>query len=415
MPPKKSLQLKKYLPQHILNLLQTVGKRSSDSGEGIFLVGGAVRDLFLGRANFDLDLVVEGDAIELAQELAKNIQAKLIAHHRFGTATFKFADFNIDIATARRESYSRPGALPDVESGTIADDLFRRDFSINAMALSLMPERFGELIDLYHGKEDIQKRFIRILHQNSFRDDATRIFRAIRYEQRLDFTIEPHTDDLLRRDVAMLKTVSGDRIRHELMLILMEEFPERVLSRAAEFGVLSELNQSLTYDAWLGQKFEQARQLQKRTSLCQLYLCLLVYHLTESENEQFLTRLNFPKKFVEAIPQTLQLKAQLKHLAEPELKPSDIYQLLHNYVPLAIQANMLAVRSRVIKQYLRLYLIKLQYTRPLLNGEDLKRIGVSPGPELGKILKAIHEAKLNGQVRTRKGEEKLVRSWLGVL
>lgn len=415
MPQKKSLRLRKYLPQQILTLLRIAGERSSELGQEIFLVGGVVRDLLLGRANFDLDLVVDGDAINLAQELARNIQAKLIAHHRFGTAKLKFADFNIDITSARRESYSKPGALPDVQPGTIADDLFRRDFSINAMALRLVPERFGELIDLYHGQEDIHKRFIRILHPNSFRDDATRIFRAIRYEQRLGFTLEPYTAELLRRDIAMLTTISGDRLRHELMLILMEEFPERALIRAAELGVLSELHHSLTGDAWLSEKFGQARQFQKRGSLYVLYLCLLVYHLTESDNEQFLNRLNFPKKLAEAIRQTLQLKAQLKHLAEPGLKPSDIYQSLHSYMTQAIQANMLAVSAGVVKQHLRLYLTKLRYVKPLLTGEDLKRLGVPQGPELGKILKAIQEAKLNGQVRTRRGEEKLVHSWLSSL
>lgn len=332
-------------------------------------------------------------------------------HQRFRTAKLKFADFNIDIATARRESYSKPGALPDVELGAIADDLFRRDFSVNAMALSLVPEGFGDLIDLYHGQDDIQRRFIRVLHQNSFRDDATRIFRAIRYEQRLGFTIEPYTAELLRRDIAMLKTVSGDRIRHELMLILMEELPERALNRAAELGVLAELNLSYINPAWLKDKFEQARQLQKHSSLLyQLYLCLLVYQLTKRDSERLLNRLNFPRKFTEIIRQTLQLKARLKYFTDPELKPSNIYQFLRSYVPQAIQANMLAVSSVTIRKYMHLYLTKLQYTKPLLNGEDLKRIGISQGPEFSKIFNVLHEARLDGLVKTKRDEEKLVRS-----
>lgn len=415
MPKNLSSKLKKYLPQQILDLLRDAGDKASELGQELFLVGGVVRDLFLGRANFDLDLVVEGDAIKLAQELARNSQAKLLVHHRFGTAKLNFADFSLDIAAARRESYSSPGALPDVQPSTINDDLFRRDFSINAMALYLAPERFGDLIDLYHGQEDIDNRLIRILRPRSFIDDATRIFRAIRYEQRLAFVLEPHTAELLKRDTAMIRTLSGDRIRHELMLILMEEFPERALRRAGELGVLSKLHPSLKGDDWLSERFGQARQLQKRASLSPLYLCLLIYHLGENENEQFLSRLNFPRKLAEATHQTLQLKTRLSHLAKPQLKPSDVYQLLQTYTVQAIQANMLAAQSEIIKKNLQLYWIKLRHIKPLLSGEDLKKSGVPPGPELGKILKALHEAKLNGEVTTRKGEEKLVRSWLSSL
>src|SRR4030042_521069 len=187
-----SKEIRAYLPQRIFNLLRDAGDKANKMGQEMFLVGGGVRDLFLGRPNFDLDLVIEGDAIKLAQELAKSSRVKLIVHRCFGTAKLNFSDFTLDIAAARRETYSRPGALPDVQPGTINDDLFRRDFSVNAMALCLAPERFGELIDLYHGQDDIANRLIRVLHPNSFIDDATRIFRAIRYEQRLGFTLEPN-------------------------------------------------------------------------------------------------------------------------------------------------------------------------------------------------------------------------------
>ena len=412
MAKNLSKELKAYLPQRIFNLLRDTGDKASRMGQEVFLVGGVVRDLFLARANFDLDLVIEGDAIKLAQELAKSSQVKLIAHHRFGTAKLNFLDFTIDIAAARRETYSRPGALPDVQPGTVNDDLLRRDFSVNAMALRLTPGRFGELIDLYHGQDDIANRLIRILHPKSFRDDATRIFRAIRYEQRLGFTLEPKTAELLIRDAAMIRTISADRIRHELMLILMEEFPERALKRSGELGVLSELHPSLKGSGWLSERFEQARQFPKISSLYPLYLCLLVYRLAPNENDQFLSRLNFPKKLAEAMRQTLQLKAQLDLLAKTELKPSDIYQLLHGYTSQAIQANLLAVQSNVIRQNLQLYLTKLRYVRPLLTGDDLQKMGVPHGPQLGKMLSALYEAKLNGEVRTRRGEEQLLRSWI---
>ncbi|MCJ7655839.1 MAG: hypothetical protein MUO97_11200, partial [Dehalococcoidia bacterium] len=187
MTENLSSQLEKYLPPPVLALAKIAGGEASEMWQELYLVGGVVRDLFLSRANFDFDLVVEGDAISLARKLAKDSQAKLKIHSRFGTAKLNYPGFSLDLATARSETYSKPGALPTVKPGKLKDDLIRRDFSINAMALCLMPHRFGELIDLYQGKDDLEHRLIRILHPNSFIDDATRILRAIRYEQRLGF------------------------------------------------------------------------------------------------------------------------------------------------------------------------------------------------------------------------------------
>ncbi len=280
------------------------------------------------------------------------------------------------------------------------------------MALRLNPQRFGELVDQYHGKDDLDNRLIRILHPNSFIDDATRILRAIRYEQRLGFKLEAETEKLLRRDVTMLDTISGDRIRHELELILKEAEPERVLRRAEELGVLSQLHPSLKGNGWLSQKFEQARQSYKQTSLPPLYLCLLIYNLTDKEDEEFILRLNFPKNSAQAMRHTLQLKAQLNSLANSKLKPSDIYKSLHSYTTPAIQTNALASESPIASQHLQLYMAKLRYVKTLLSGEDLKRMKIPAGPQIGEILSALHKARLNGEVKTRKEEKELVYSWL---
>ena len=402
-----SSQLEKYLPPPVLALVKIAGSEAGEMELGLYIVGGVVRDLFLGRANFDFDLVVEGDAISLAQRLARDSQAKLTIHSHFGTAKLDYPGFSLDLATARSETYSKPGALPTVKPGDLKDDLIRRDFSINAMALHLNPQRFGELIDLYHGKDDLEHRLIRILHPNSFIDDATRILRAIRYEQRLGFTLEAETEKLLRRDVTMLDTISGDRIRHELELILKEDKPELDLWRAGELGVLHQLHPSLKSNGWLSQKFEQARQSYKQTSLPSLYLCLLIHNLTDKENEEFISRLNFPKNSAQAMRHTLHLKAQLHSLANPRLKQSDIYQSLHSYATTAIQANALASESPIASQHLQLYLAKLRLIKPLLNGEDLKRMGIPAGPKIGEILSALHKARLNGEVKTRRDEEEL--------
>src|SRR4030042_2419515 len=411
MTENLSTQLEKYLPPPILALAKIAGREASEVGLGLNLVGGVVRDLFLSRANFDFDLVVEGDAIRLARKLAKDSQAKLKIHSRFGTAKLNYPGFSLDLATARSETYSKPGALPTVKPGKLKDDLIRRDFSINAMALCLMPHRFGELIDLYQGKDDLEHRLIRILHPNSFIDDATRILRAIRYEQRLGFKLETETEKLLRRDVTMLDTISGDRIRHELELILKEDEPERTLRRAEELGVLSRLHPSLKGNGRLGKKFANARQADMRVSLSTIYLCLFIYNLTEKENEEFILHLNFPKNSAQAMRQTLQLKAQLHSLSNPKLKPSDIYQSLHSYTTIAIQANALASQSPIASQHLHLHLTKLRYVKPLLNGDDLKRMGILAGRQIREALNTLHKARLNGEVKTRRDEERLVQNW----
>lgn len=405
-----SSQLEKYLPPPFLALVKIAGREAAELGQKLYIVGGAVRDLFLGHANLDFDLVVEGDAIKLAQRFAKNSQAKLTVHPRFGTAKLNYPGFSLDLATARSETYSKPGALPTVQPGSLKDDLSRRDFSINAMALHLNPRQFGELIDLYHGKDDLDNRLIRTLHPRSFIDDATRILRAIRYEQRLGFKLEAETEKMLRRDVAMLDTISGDRIRHELELILKEEEPERAIRRAGELGVLKQLHPSLKGDGWLSKMFTKARQVDIRTSLSALYLCLLIYNLTEKENEEFISRLNFPKSLAQAMRQTLQLKAQLSALANPKIKPSEIYQSLHSYAAQAIQANALASESPTASQHLNLYLAKLRYVKPMLSGKDLKKMGVPAGPKIGEILSVLHRARLNGEVRTKKNEERLAKN-----
>jgi len=276
------------------------------------------------------------------------------------------------------------------------------------MALHLNPQRFGELIDLYHGKDDLEHRLIRILHSKSFVDDATRILRAIRYEQRLGFKLEAETEKLLRHDVAMLNTISGDRIRHELELILKEDEPERAISRAEELEVLRQLHPSLKGNGWLSKIFAGARQVDMRISLSTIYLCLFIYNLTGKENEEFILHLNFPKSSAQAMRQTLQLKAQLHSLSNPKLKPSDIYQSLHSYTTIAIQANTLASESPIASQHLHLYLTKLRYVKPLLNGDDLRSMGIPSGRQIGEISSALLKARLDGKVRTRTDEEELV-------
>jgi tRNA nucleotidyltransferase (CCA-adding enzyme) len=403
-------QIEQYLPRQLLGLVKDISGQAAEQGQRVYLVGGVVRDLLLGYHNFDLDLVVEGDAVKLAQQVAKTSQAKLLAHHRFGTAKLKYENFTLDLATARKETYSRPGALPAVTPGTLKDDLIRRDFSINAMAISLAAKDYGELVDPHQGKNDLEHHLIRILHPGSFSDDATRILRAVRYEQRLGFELEAQTAQLLKRDIPMLDTISGDRIRHELELIFKEKQPEFVINRLGELGVLARISPSLKSDGWVVEKFAKARRLKKPNLLPSLYFCLLVYSLSEKDIEQFLARLNIPAKLSRAMRDTFRLKTSLPLLDKPARKPSEIYYLLREYEPVAIQANAIATESSMVHRYLQLFLTKLRYVRTSLDGEELKKLGISAGPEMGKVLQILHKAKLDGEVRTRADEKKLAFS-----
>lgn len=404
-------RIEEQMPAKLVGFIKAAGETAQKEQQRLYLVGGVVRDLLLKRDTLDLDLVVEGDAINLAQKLAGINQAKVTTHARFGTAKLQGDNMSIDVATARAESYARPGALPTVKPGTIRNDLARRDFTINAMAIELNPSHFGRLLDPHGGKHDLEHKLIRVLHQKSFIDDATRIWRALRYEQRLDFQIEPATLELLKRDIAMLVTISGDRIRNELELTLKEELPEKALLRADELGVLNKMRPSLKVDAWLTETFVLAREQYLDTPPPRLYLALLAYHLTTDENEQLISYLRLPKASSRVTRDTLAIKDRIEELSVNGLAPSRIYALLHGYSSTALTANSLATDSITTEEHIELYQNVLRYVQPALNGEDIKRLGIPEGPKIKEILQGLREAKLDGKVSTRKGEEDMVREW----
>ncbi len=408
-----SSKIEKQLPAELVSFMRLAGEMAQGQGQSLYLVGGVVRDLLLGQTNLDLDLVLEGNAIDLARKLAEINPGKITIHPRFGTAKLRWNKWSIDLATARSETYVKPGALPSVEPGLIDSDLFRRDFTINTMAIYLNPTHYGELIDRHGGVDDLEHRLIRILHEKSFIDDATRIWRSLRYEQRLDFQLEPNTLKSLKRDIPMLDTISGDRIRHELELILTEKYPEKVLRRAEELEVLPKLHPALKGNGWLEEKFEQARQLSlPDLPPIGLYLALLVYRLTTEENEQLISHLRLPKSLTQTLRDTNSLKTRLESLSDPELSRSSIYRLLHDYSLPAIMANSLAGDPPVARRHMQLFLNKLRYVKLDLTGDDLKRMGVVPGPNIKEVLELALEARLDGKITTKQGEEGLVNSWL---
>ena len=246
--------MRRRLPAKIFTRLKEIGRLADATDVSAYLVGGLVRDFLLGRKNLDVDIAVEGDGMTFARRLADQHGAGLKIFDRFATALVVFPDgFKLDVATTRRESYAHPSALPTVKPSSIEDDLYRRDFTINALAICLNASRFGELVDFYGGLRDLEHKVLRVLHASSFVDDPTRVFRAIRFEQRFGFRIETDTFTLLKEAAAtdLVHRLSGPRLRNEVLRVLSEEVPIRAIRRMAELHLLRVLHADLALTAKL--------------------------------------------------------------------------------------------------------------------------------------------------------------------
>ncbi len=376
----------------------------------IFLVGGPVRDALLGAPLKDLDFAVEGDAPAVARELADEVGGRVLTHPQFGTATLVLADCRVDLATARQELYPHPGALPQVAPGAISDDLARRDFSINSLALPLA-EHHPQVLDPHGGVGDLEQGLVRTLHRNSFVDDATRIFRAVRYEQRLGFRIEEETLAQLQDATSRgyLAAISGDRIRHELERIFHEERPDLALQRASQLGILAAVH------PFLGHAMELLPHLDPATGEGTeplAYLACLVYHLSPEEGESVAHRLNLPSSWAAVVRDAIQLQQRGAELATPGLSRSQVWRLVEGLAPAAVLAATHLSDSPLAAQRLEQYLRELRFIVPTLNGRDLLEIGVPPGPLMGQILDQLRAAKLDRQVSTDEEERRLVRKLL---
>jgi len=413
-------------------------------GYSLYVVGGFVRDLLVGIPTLDLDLVVEGDAIALAKELAKVLKGRVRSHDRFGVAKVILGGTEgtnlppwLDFVTARTEFYQHPTALPEVERSSIKQDLYRRDFTVNTMAICLDHDRYGELLDFYGGERDLNDKLIRVLHNLSFVEDPTRILRAARLEQRLGFCIETRTSELIDDAIGLLDRVSGERLRHELELTLSEQAPGKIIKRLADMGVLRRLEPGLAHDAWMEAKFQQVDLLAQedlvpipesgelegpsgagqRTAENRraLFLALLTYRLTRPQLDRFLTRLRFKLGTGKLLGEVKDLRSRAWRLDKPTLKPSRIYRLLHSFSSLALAAFSIAVDSPVARENVLLYLQQLRWVRPHITGDYLKARGVPPGPVYRRILDRLLYARLDGDIRTASEERvsagKAVAAW----
>ncbi|MGE5140396.1 MAG: CBS domain-containing protein [Rudaea sp.] len=407
-------RLERLLPKDLLRVLREVANTSREMGYSLYLVGGSVRDLLIGQANLDLDLVVEGDAMALAAKLADKYGGRVHTHSRFGTARWLTprvkGEQHLDLATARTEYYEYPSALPEVERSSIKMDLHRRDFTINSMAICLDPDRYGQLLDPYGGEQDLQRGLIRVLHNLSFIEDPTRILRAVRFEQRFGFQIETRTAQLIGDSLDMLVRVSGERLRHELFLIFGEAMPENALARLQELGALEKIQPNLHADAWLATKFRALRESLPPTPL--LYLGLLTYRLRTSEARQLARRLRLSRHDAEVLQQVVALRLLERQLNSPTLMPSRAAELIERFDDAALAIFAIATESERARSNVDRFRASWRAVQPLLTGADLRLAGIPPGPVYREILARLRAKRLDGELSTRAEEEAWVKSRL---
>jgi tRNA nucleotidyltransferase (CCA-adding enzyme) len=390
---------------------------ASEHYDGVYLVGGTVRDILLGEPNFDVDVAVEGDAIGLARTVADTLGGRVRAHSKFGTAVVVYGDDQrIDVVTARTEFYDAPAALPSVEHATIREDLFRRDFTINAMAVSLKGEDFGRLVDPFDGRRDLEAKTIRVLHNLSFIDDPTRIFRAIRYESRYGFRMDEHTQRLARGTIEMglVGDLSSARLRDELIALLEEGDAGASILRLAELGAGAAIHPHLAADAEAVELLERLSELDARygTGIPRWRLAVeaLARRLPPDEIYDWLRRLKVQRRDAERIAWAVTVGPRLVERTRAEqLEPAEIVALAEPYAP---DAPLFALALDDPPQ-LHEYFERLRDVTLEVSGTDLAKLGVGESPQVGEILAELRRRKLNGQLDGRESELAAARELIG--
>jgi len=400
------------LPSEKRDFLSRIAAQAVTMNLPCYLVGGFVRDLLLQKPVNDFDIVLEGDAIKLGNALVKKFGGKLTAHQKFHTCIWHLPEAwnlgpdTLDLISARSETYATPGALPTVKLSTIQDDLRRRDFTINAMAVRLDGDQFGWLVDPLNGQSDLDQSVIRVLQSRSFIDDPTRMLRAVRYEQRYGFKIEPGTLKLITSEpFGVLSKLSGERIRHEFDLIFEEEHSAEMMQRLSELGIFRSFKPVLPilnekYAGFFGSQPANEMGIPHNRVLLGYLLWLL-----DSNPEQAASlakRLDFTAVLTEAVLSVIQLKTELPMLAGS--KPSQWTVRLDKVPLMAVYAVWLVTDESALKEFL----VKWRHIKPLITGEDLKALGIPPGPRYKEILSRLRAAWLDGEIHSDKEERLLL-------
>ncbi|HUC34808.1 MAG TPA: CBS domain-containing protein, partial [Gaiellaceae bacterium] len=380
----------------------------SEHLEGVYLVGGAVRDVLMGEPNFDVDIAVEGDGIAFGEALAEALGGRVVPHDRFGTAIVVHDGGRVDVATARTEFYDSPGALPTVEQASIRQDLYRRDFTINAMAASLRGEDFGRLVDHFGGLRDLENRVVRVLHNLSFIDDPTRIFRAIRYENRYGLTMDAHTLSLARACVEMnlVGELSSARLRDELQALLSEERVGDSVRRLAELGIDRAIHPHLAADEesvqLIGEIDEAREKLAPATPAWRLRLAVLARRLSPDELYEWFERLKLRRRDADRIADAVAVGPRLPDLLAETKEPAALRAIIEPHDPDG--ALFAYAFSAATRPQLEGYFADFRQVALEISGDDLAKLGLQESPRVGAILDELLRRKLNGELDGRESE-----------
>jgi tRNA nucleotidyltransferase (CCA-adding enzyme) len=385
----------------------------SEGYEGVYLVGGTVRDILLGEQSFDVDIAVEGDAIELATALAEALDGRVRPHEKFGTAVVLYEeDGRIDVVTTRTEFYDAPAALPTVEHATIREDLFRRDFTINAMGVSLKGDDLGRLVDPFRGRADLEAGVIRVLHNLSFIDDPTRIFRAIRYENRYGFRMDEHTARLARSTIEMglVGDLSSARLRDELVLLLSEGDVRHSILRLAELGADRAIHPHLAADEEAVALFDRLVALAQEHGVevpaWRLGLLALARRLPPDELYDWLDRLKVRRRDAERIAEAITVAPRLvERLQAWRGDPAEVVALAEPYAPDAPLFALALADLPALEDYFR----RLRDVRLEITGNDVADLGLAESPRVGEVLAEVRRRKLNGELDGRESELEAAR------
>ncbi len=413
------------LSAEYVNIIERAGEVASKLGHRIYAAGGIVRDLLLGMECLDIDLVVEGDGIELARALSLDYGGRVRVHPKFRTATVIFSSgHQVDVATARVEFYQHPAAMPQIETSSLHQDLYRRDFTINAMAVSLNKVNFGDVVDFFGGRVDLERGLLRVLHNLSFVEDPTRLLRGVRFEQRYNINIEPQTLILAKEAIRsrMLERVSIERIWEELKHIFQENRPNLVLSRLKELNMWDFLfpNVSFADTARVLNEIPRSIKVLRSWDLAELdepwiaYLFAVLHLATLETAMEVCQRYHLNKRQIEKVnlAMTGWLNA-FKELQNPGgATMSDLARRVMAVPRESYPLILTYLNSYVARRRFRQVLSAIFYDRPSINGKDLQTLGFMPGPAFKSALDAVWQARLDGLVRTRNEELNYAKEYL---
>lgn len=423
--------LETQLPGYVRDLLRVLGGVADQQGVNIYLVGGFVRDLILRHENLDIDVVVEGDGIAFAEAFALKIDCRIRSHVKFSTAVIILADgFKIDVASARLEYYESPAALPRVEHSSIRHDLYRRDFTINTLTISLNQSSYGELLDFFGGQRDLKDKSIRVLHNLSLIEDPTRLFRAVRFEQRLGFRIGQQTERLMRSAVRMrlVKKVGGTRILSELRQILDEPQVISALRRLEQFDLLKFIDPHLHFDHNSAQMIIAAEKTSSWFDLLytgekyhrwMLYLFCLLNSLSEKGLQRTCRWLDLQPKYCDLLlvqmPKARKSLKAAQYRISSNLPPtnSEVYHWFNGLSLEVVLFLMAWTNDDQVRKWISKYVTHYRKVQVMLDGNGLIELGLQPGPYFHKIFLALLDARLNGQISSLEDEKNLVREQFG--